>query len=111
LRSWIVWALVNGHWPVEELDHINRDHTDDRIENLREATRSQQNGNRWMPNNTSGTRAVSFDKRKKKWRVRIAVNGKRKRYGMFGSLEEATGVSDKVGRELYGNYWITNNYS
>ena len=34
----LAWFYVYGRWPVNELDHINRDKTDNRISNLREAT-------------------------------------------------------------------------
>jgi len=43
-RSKIVWCMVHGNWP-KEIDHINRDKSDDRIENLREATRQHNLGN------------------------------------------------------------------
>ena len=42
----VVWLLNYGDWPKQELDHINRNRTDNRIENLREADRTIQNLNR-----------------------------------------------------------------
>lgn len=34
----IAWAMVNGRWPPDEIDHINRNRADNRLANLREAT-------------------------------------------------------------------------
>jgi hypothetical protein len=49
-RSYIVFALHHGRFPSPEIDHINRNQSDDRIENLREATRSENLKNRVFVN-------------------------------------------------------------
>lgn len=36
----VVWYLHKGHWPTHHIDHINQDRLDNRIENLRDVTRS-----------------------------------------------------------------------
>jgi hypothetical protein len=45
-RGRLAWFCVTGRWPLPEIDHINRKRDDDRICNLREATRSQNQANR-----------------------------------------------------------------
>ena len=61
----IAWLLNYGHFPVGELDHINRTRTDNRIENLRECNRSQQNYNKnFKPNKDTGEIGIYFDKTK-----------------------------------------------
>lgn len=42
----LAWFYTHGRWPEPEIDHINRIRLDDRIDNLREATRSEQLRNR-----------------------------------------------------------------
>ena len=53
------------------IDHINRIRDDNRLENLRWATRSEQNENRkeesLSKNNTSGHKCISFNNDRKKW--------------------------------------------
>ena len=80
----LVWLLFHGRLP-KELDHIDRDPSNNRIENLREVDRStnMMNGS-LRSDNTSGTKGV--DRCNGKWRVRY----KNKHLGLFDSLEEAT---------------------
>lgn len=59
----VVWVWHKGYWPAE-LDHINGDKSDNRIENLREVTRSENNLNRehpWRPNTDTGLPGVCYD--------------------------------------------------
>src|SRR5882672_12012976 len=45
----LAWFYMTGQWPELEIDHKNRNETDDRWENLRQTTRSQNCTNRVMP--------------------------------------------------------------
>jgi hypothetical protein len=42
----LAWLIVHGEWPQNEIDHINRIRTDDRIVNLRDVTPTENNNNR-----------------------------------------------------------------
>lgn len=44
----VAWALHYGEWPANQIDHINRDRSDNRIANLRDATSRENNANRTM---------------------------------------------------------------
>lgn len=79
-------------------DHINRNRLDNRLENLRYATPSQNNMNR------SGIRGVSFDKANKKWTVSIEAHKKKVWLGRFVSYEDAVKVREKAEREYFGEY-------
>ena len=86
----VAWALHYGDWPVGCVDHIDGDCTNDRIDNLRAATTSENNRNqRISGRNTSGKVGVTFFKRTGKWRAWISVDGKVKSLGYFCRLEDA----------------------
>src|SRR5882672_2364605 len=57
----LAWLYVHGKWPLYWLDHANGDKLDNRLENLREATHSQnQMNSRRAKHNTSGFKGVTF---------------------------------------------------
>jgi hypothetical protein len=87
----IIWALKHGVWPQHELDHINGDRADNRLENLREATRAQnaQNQPALAAHNTSGFAGASWIERLGKWRANIKIGGKQHHLGLFDTAEEA----------------------
>jgi len=82
----VAWCLYYGELPEKDLDHINRIKHDNRIENLRETTRSANNRNR---SNSSEKQSrfdyVIWNKQKGKWQARF----KGKHYGFFETEEEA----------------------
>ncbi len=80
----LVWFIETGAWPTKELDHKNTVPGDNRFENLREATRSQNEANKPLRcDNTSGLKGVSWDRRRKLWRASIRVNGRHIFLGYF----------------------------
>jgi len=86
----LAWLYVYGYIPENDIDHINRIKTDNRINNLREVSRQcnlRNTGNR--KNNTSGVKGVSFNKKSNKWQVSIAVNNKLYYLGRFDDFIEA----------------------
>ena len=86
----LAWLFVYGQWPSQELDHINRCKTDNRIANLREATAAQNQQNKsTLKNNTSGFPGISYDPRKKRWQARICLNAARKSLGYFDTAAAA----------------------
>ena len=96
-----VWVYFNGDIPEGmEVDHINRDSKDDRIENLRLADFSQNRGfNRTLrSDNTSGYRGVT--KKGSKWRAQI----NNIRLGSFSTPEEASAAYQKAAAELHGEF-------
>lgn len=91
----IIYLWHHGHVP-NIIDHIDRCTTNNRIENLRPVTKSQNNQNTDLQsNNTTGVRGVSFCKQKNKFRVRIKLDGKEKHLGFYDTIEEA-----KIAREV-----------
>lgn len=86
----LAWLYVTGEWPSKQLDHINTIRSDNRFENLREASRGEnmQNGTR-RADNTSGFKCVSWDVRRGKWCAYINADGVRTHLGRFDVLDDA----------------------
>jgi hypothetical protein len=84
------------------IDHINRIRTDDRVDNLRWATREEQVENQvyMRRTNTSGVRGVCWHKNRAKWVANIAVNGTRIYLGSFDDLHDAEACYLSKRREL-----------
>lgn len=87
----VIWEMFNGKIPDGmEIDHINHDRSDNRIDNLRMVTRSENQKNKSrFKNNTSGISGVTWCSRHCKWRARIMINGKSKHLGRFYTIEAA----------------------
>lgn len=101
----LVWFYVKGVWPNDRIDHINGDRTDNRIENLREASAAQNSRNaRLRSDNTSGYKGVSFDKTRKKWVARIIVNYRQNVLGYFDSMEDAIAAYGRASTEHHGDF-------
>jgi hypothetical protein len=100
----LIYMWHTGVWP-EQIDHINTNSLDNRIENLRLATTSQNASNRKMfCSNTSGAKGVSWHKAQKKWFVYMNVNKKRKNIGYFDNLELAKLVAIEARDKYHGVY-------
>lgn len=100
----LAWFYVYGFWPSDMLDHINRDRDDNRIANLREATRGQNMQNRAVsPENMSGFKCVQSNKYNR-WTARITIGGKRNRLGWFDTPEEAHAAYMAAARQHFGQY-------
>lgn len=95
---------VTGMFPDEDTDHINGNRSDNRIENLRPATRSEniQNlKNARIDNISSGLLGVSFKKSLNKYCSGIRIDGIRKHLGYYETAIEAHDVYLKEKRKLH----------
>lgn len=80
----IIWAMHYGKWPEGEIDHINHERVDNRIENLRETSHKNNLRNQKKHStNKSGTCGVCWDKENSKWLAFITVSGNKIRLGRF----------------------------
>ena len=98
----IAWALYYNEWPKLEIDHINTIRHDNRISNLRLATREQQMCNRtgWgsrYPKGVSRTRTGKFH-------ARIQYNGNRVLLGIYETAEEAFEAYLRASNDLHKEY-------
>ncbi len=75
---------MTGKWPVKEPDHRDLNKGNNRWNNIRLGTRSQNRANTRPPsNNTSGFKGVYWRPKKKFWYAAIGVNNKKKFLGQF----------------------------
>lgn len=101
----IIFAMINGRWPLDMIDHANLDRSDNRPENLRESDRAENMRNRERPsNNTSGIKGVSWCKRIGKWQAYIKAGGKREHLGFHDDLELAELIVSEARRVRHGMF-------
>lgn len=92
LEHRLVWFYHHGSWPMHDIDHINCIRDDNRIENLRDCTKAQNNQNiiKCKANNkTSGLLGVYKQSKCASFIAQIRVNGKLKNLGSFKTPEAA----------------------
>lgn len=89
----------------DDVDHKNLNTLDNRRENLRLATRSQNRANgKLQRNSTSGYKGVTFDKASGKWIAQIKYQGRRYHLGICNTPEEAHQLYCVAATRLYGEF-------
>jgi hypothetical protein len=85
----LVWLVEKGTWPSGQIDHEDRDRTNNRIGNLRDVTQIVNLKNQSKrKNNTSGHTGVR-QLPSGNWIVQLGVNRKRIMVGIYPTVEEA----------------------
>lgn len=101
----IAWAIYFGAWPTWEIDHANRDKADNRITNLRQASRSENIANlATSRRNTSGIKGVSFHKGAGKWTAQIKFDGKQRYLGLHETKEQAAAAYQWAAIAAFGEF-------
>jgi hypothetical protein len=101
----LAWLYEYGQFPKQQLDHINNNPNDNRIENLREASYSQNGMNKSLQkNNKSGVKGVGWCETAKKWRARITINKIEYHLGLFSDLELAELVVTEARNKYHGEF-------
>ena len=101
----VAWAIMYGVWPEGDIDHINGLITDNRLCNLREATRSENARNMKLhQRNTSGVKGVSWHNSTRKWAAGLMHNGKHLHFGLFTHKSEAEEVVRVARMRIHGEF-------
>lgn len=86
----VIWKMMTGQEPLEEIDHDNRDRADNRWENLLDVTHTDNQWNRTAKRSSrTGLIGVTWHKRDQHWSSEIRVNNQRHWLGYFPTAEAA----------------------
>jgi hypothetical protein len=100
----LIFLYHYGYFP-EFVDHIDGNKQNNRIENLREASKQENCQNqkvRWT--NSSGVKGVSWHKVNKKWKVALCKNYRSYYFGTYEDKELAELVSMEATDLLHENF-------
>lgn len=102
----LIWIYHNGSIPEGyQIDHKDRDKSNNRIENLRPATNSQNQMNGFLSTkNTSGVKGVHWHSQRRKWYAYIMIDGKRLYLGYFDTFEDAVAARLTAEKLYFGDY-------
>lgn len=96
----VAWLLSTGSWPSGYIDHVNGVRDDNRVINLRDVSRSENQQNAKMNSkNTSGVVGVRWRNRYGRWEAQITANGRKIYLGRFDDLASASAARKVAERE------------
>ena len=99
------WLYMTGAWPANEIDHRDRNRSNNRWSNLREATRQQNAANGpVMPHNKIGLKGVSLCKATGRYRADITVSKRRFNLGRHDTPEAAHEAYRRAATEAFGEF-------
>ncbi|MEZ2410571.1 HNH endonuclease [Bosea sp. RCC_152_1] len=106
--SRVIWLYVYGHFPDCDVDHIDRDPLNDRLDNLRLASRAQNASNRGLSkNNRSGIKGVR-QRGPSRWVAGIGFENRWIHLGSFRTAEAARDAYNAAALKLHGQFACLN---
>lgn len=101
----LAWFYCFKEWPEDILDHIDRNPENNRLDNLREATKVTNSYNsRLRKDNTSGIKGVYFDKRRNLFYSQIVANKQKTFLGYFETKEAAAKAYSEAAKLAHGEF-------
>lgn len=101
----LAWVYVHGRWPPNDIDHINGVRHDNRLCNLREATRSQNHQNRRRnKRSSSGVKGVCWVTGRKRWMAQLVRPDGSKFCRHFTLKEDAANAYRLEAERVYGEF-------
>lgn len=98
----LAWLYMKAVEPADEIDHRDRNKTNNRFSNLREATNKQNHENMGLQrNNTSGIRGVYWYKPSGKWMAMIQHNSRQIFLGYFDDIVQAATARRAAERQYF----------
>jgi hypothetical protein len=99
----IIFMMHHGYMP-ETIDHINGVRTDNRVENLRECTPTQNGYNSVGKTKNGLPKGVTWSKRASKYQAQLSIDGKNTYLGLFSSVDEAEAVVNEARSKHHGEF-------
>jgi hypothetical protein len=100
----LIFMMHHGYVP-EFIDHIDGNKLNNRIENLRPATKSENEYNKKLKRKTfSGIKGITWRRDSKKWRAKITVDGKEITIGNYVDIEDAKQAIQKARADLHKQF-------
>jgi len=99
----LAWLYMTGEWPESEIDHRDLDRSNNRWDNLRPATHSQNQMNT-RPRGVSGIKGVRWHGRDRVFRATIWLNGRAVQLGAFATAEAAAAAYAVAARQHFGEF-------
>lgn len=97
----VIWLIQTGEWPIDLIDHIDRDRSNNAWDNLRQADPVLNGHNQGRQRrNTSGFPGVSRHTPTGKWRAQISINRCHRSLGLYDNLEDAAAAYANAKQEL-----------
>lgn len=97
----VIWLYVHGSFPQGQIDHINGNRIDNRIENLRDVSFAENRLNK-KRHRSGRLYGCSFNKAQQKWISQITINKKIQYLGSFKTEQEAHLAYVKAFEEYFG---------
>ena len=86
----LAWLLYYQRWPKNQIDHIDHNPSNNKLNNIREVTASENLRNQSLSiRNKSGVCGVGWHKKRRKWVAEVKLEQKTRHLGYFDNLEEA----------------------
>jgi hypothetical protein len=101
----LVWAFCRGAWPGGFIDHSDGNKANNRIENLRVATKAENGCNRGAAkNNALGMKGVTFHRQSGLYMVQVTLHGKRVYAKCFKTPDEAQAAYREASKLYHGEF-------
>ncbi len=100
----VAWLLSTGAWPNHDIDHINGDREDNRIDNLRDVSRSANAQNRVKSAGRTGFLGVSLHAQTGRYNAQIWANGRNNSLGLFDRPEDAHAAYLAAKEQLHSGF-------
>ena len=103
LAHHLAWFLQTGRWPTQQLDHVDGNGLNNKLENLRESSQLQNTWNSTLRKSKHGYRGV--ERKCGKWYAHFYFGYKKKHLGTFSNILDAARAAEKLRQEQQGHFY------